>query len=132
MGAVKRLEDYSNLKQYKEMLGDITLPNGKKVHQHDFYRCHKCKRMLTHEQYRAWQEWAKDQPAEKEGEVFLHSCGSMKIAPAMPINSEWVMPAVVRYTLKLVLARGLAPWCDTHHCRFALPIIEFLVRPKEA
>lgn len=109
----------------------MPLPTGRKVHQHDFYRCQKCKRILTHEQYAEWQTWAQKQPAEMEHEVYLHSCGSMKIHPAIPINTEWLMPAVLRYTLKLVLARGLAPWCDKHF-RLALPIIEYLVRLKEA
>jgi hypothetical protein len=123
--------EYEGLKRYQDWFGDIELPNGKKIHQHDFYRCHKCLRMMTQEEHWAWQTWAAEQHAEKEPTVMVHRCGSMKIRPAMPVNTEWLMPAVLRYTLKLVLARGLAPWCDKHF-RQALPVIDYLVRPKEA
>jgi hypothetical protein len=129
---MKGLYEYPVLKMYMDGLGKLKNPKGKDFNQHDFYRCYKCSRMITTEQYKAWQKWAAVQPDEKESEVIVHSCGSMKISPAMPVNSEWLMPAVLRYTLKLVLARGLAPWCDKHYCRFVLPIIEYLVRPKEA
>jgi hypothetical protein len=59
------------------------------------------------------------------------TCKSAKYAPSWPTFFEWVNPRVLGYTLKLVLARGLAPWCEKHF-QAALPLIERAVRRKEA
>ena len=95
--------------------------------RHDWYRCYKCNSVFTYEQERAR---FKAMELIDESKVRMCRCGSLKYAPARLVGPEWFKPAVVAYTLKLVLARGLAPWLEE---RFpaALPLVEFLVRPKE-
>ena len=117
---MKGLEEYPGLKQYKDNLGPGLF---------DFYRCYKCARLITREEEQAWKK--KADASEEDIETFC-PCGSLKIFPARrPVRLDWFSPGVLRYTTKVILARGLAPWCDKH-LRSALPLIERIVRPKEA
>lgn len=85
---------------------------------HDFYRCYSCHRIFTHEQ-----EVVRIAAMGEEKNARMCSCGSRKYVGTKPIGQEWLRPAVVAYTLKLVLARGLAPKLP----KFLLPAVEFFV-----
>jgi hypothetical protein len=118
----KGLTDFPNLSQYRDDLGP-----GK----YDWYRCYKCSRVITREQELAFYGTI-DIKMEEDVTSGFCICGSLKCYPlAKPVGLEWLRWPTLRYTLKLVLARGLAPWCDRHF-RPALPMIEKLVRLKEA
>lgn len=85
---------------------------------YDFYRCYKCGSVFSREQevFRL-----------RHCEGLMCKCGSAKYSPAMPTGWEWFNLDVMRYTARLILARGLAPWLY-HHAKFALPLVERLVR----
>jgi hypothetical protein len=85
---------------------------------YDFYRCYKCGSIFSREDeiYRL-----------RNCDGRMCSCGSAKYSPTMPNLFEWLKPTIVKYTVKLILARGLAAWLY-QHARFALPLIERLVR----
>ena len=112
---------------------------------YDFYRCWKCQAIITREE-----ELLSFKNAEHDAEEKAHmcSCRSRKYYPDWPHRApfklryllapgayleknEWLHGNVLRYTCKLVLARGLAPWLDRNF-RIALPVVEKLVRYKEA
>lgn len=92
----------------------------------DFWRCYTCGRLFTYEQERA-----RMVSLEHDLKARMCPCGSMKYKPARPTSLEWLKPNVVTYTLKLVLARGVAPWAEKHYPR-ALPWLERLTKPMEA
>lgn len=93
---------------------------------HDFFRCYSCGSIFTFEQERARIE-AMDSGDLK---MTMCPCGSMKYKPSKPRSYQWLKPSVLTYTLKLVLARGLAPWLEDRYPR-ALPLVEKLVKPVE-
>ena len=125
-----RLEDSEVLMAYKQ-----TAAQG----SYDFYRCMLCHRVFTREEEkRAFAVAAKQ---ENERKVRMCRCGGRRYSPTWPVttksylpwrwHSEWLQPNVVAYTLKLVLARCLAPWLDMRF-RPGLRVVEYFVRPKEA
>lgn len=94
----------------------------------DFYRCYKCYGIFTRE--REVVEFERLRTAEHDI-VRICPCGSLKYSPTLPRFWEWLYWPVLRYTVKLALARGLAPWLDRHFPS-ALPLVEKMVRFKEA
>lgn len=68
---------------------------------------------------------------ENDLRASMCACRSLRYSPTRPSVIEWLKPSVITYTLKLVLARGLAPWLEDH-CPKALPLVERLVKPLEA
>ena len=126
---MRGLEEFPTIKQYVDGVGPIQLGGGAYKNQFDWYRCYKCRDLITREQEIAWQIWAVKQ-GEDDSEIVFCNCGSLKIVPArMPRRLEWIQRNVLRYTVKVILARGLAPWLDKYF-RNALPLIEYLVSPK--
>jgi hypothetical protein len=116
-----RLSDSAILQAYQDDVGP---------RMHDFYICYKCGRIITREQEKA--VWKSASSGGLEGGALkLCVCGSQKYSPTRPHGLDWLIPRVASYTLKLVLARGLAPWLDKNFPQ-ALPVVEFLCRPKEA
>lgn len=97
----------------------------------DFYRCDNCRRVITREEELL--AFSNGETLVDENRAQICPCGSKKYKPERPrrLRWNWLRPNVIRYTLKLVLARGLAPWCDRHF-QWPLPWIERLVRYKEA
>jgi hypothetical protein len=94
---------------------------------YDFWRCYSCNRIFTYEQERAYIK-----AMEHDLKRTICSCGSLKYSPAKsPVGLEWLLPNVLTYTLKLILARGVAPWVEQHFPR-ALPWLERLCKPMEA
>lgn len=111
---------------------------------HDFWRCFSCGLIFTYEQERA-----RVAMMEHDMQAAMCPCGSLRYKPTKPRSrprwgfsplrlfsrycwiskSEWLEPNVLTYTLKLVLARGLAPWLEAHYPK-ALPRIERLVQPS--
>ena len=125
---MKSLSEYPALKAWADDLGP-----GK----YDFYRCYKCSRIITREEEKAWLITA---DLKLDDETMFCECGSLRITPSRPPKGlmgwyrqrrDFLVYSVLRYTVKVVLARGLAPWLDKHF-RAALPIIEYVVSPKEA
>lgn len=88
----------------------------------DFYRCYKCQSVFTRED-----ELYGFRNADERGRIC--KCGSSKYGPGWPTWFGWLKPCVVRYTLKMILAREVAPWCEKHF-QAALPVIEKLVRHR--
>lgn len=72
---------------------------------HDFYRCVKCNGIFTHEQERIR---IAQMTADSDVTRWIH-CRSQKYSPTRPYLFEWLKPAVLKYTIKVVLARGLYP-----------------------
>lgn len=96
---------------------------------YDFYSCHKCGRIFTREdELKAFKVASAE---EDEVKVRICDCGSKRYSPAFPHGFLWLKPNVIKYTVKLLLARGLAPWADRNF-PVLLPIIEKLVSIKEA
>jgi hypothetical protein len=95
--------------------------------RHDWYRCYKCKRLFTYEEERAR---LNAMPSQDEDKAKICKCGSLKYTPTRMSGFDWLRPNVVAYTLKLVLARGIAPWFERHF-KSALPWIERLCRPMQ-
>ena len=112
---------------------------------YDFWRCYNCHKIFTYEEEHARKAWmAHDLRAA------MCPCRSLRYKPAMPslrprhnlsplrlisknrlvFGNEWLEPSVLTYTLKLALARGVAPWLEIHYPK-ALPFIEKLVVPSE-
>jgi hypothetical protein len=91
---------------------------GRKQSVWDFYRCCKCGNVFSREE---------EIFNLRHGEGIMCVCGSAKYSPSMPKRLEWLKLGVMKYTAKLVLARGLAPWLYKH-AKFALPLVERLVR----
>ncbi len=83
---------------------------------YDFYRCYKCGRVFTREgELKAFGE---------DGVKAVCGCGSQKYSPAWPIWFDWLKPSVIKYTIKLLLARGLAPWAEKK-AQWLLPYLEW-------
>jgi hypothetical protein len=125
---MKGLMEYPALKGWADDLG----PG-----RYDFYRCYKCSRIITREEEKLWYEQA---DMVLDDQTMFCYCGSLRITPARPprgligwwrLRKDFVTYTVLRYTVKVILARGLAPWLDKHF-RAALPLIEYVVSPKEA
>lgn len=91
----------------------------------DFWRCYACGAVITYEQERA-----RMIAMERDLKTTICRCGSMKYKPTNPHGFEWLKLSVVTYVLKLILARGIAPWAEKRFPR-ALPWIERLSRPTE-
>jgi hypothetical protein len=94
--------------------------------QHDFYRCVKCNVIFTyeHERTRLW-----EMKRDSDVKMYICRCRSRRYAPTKPTLLEWLDPKVLLYTVKLVLARGVAPWAE-HRANWLLPYIEWLVINK--
>lgn len=73
--------------------------------RHDFYRCVKCNGIFTQEQERVR---IAQMAAEQDSTRWIH-CKSQKYSPTRPHLFEWLYPSVLKYTVKVVLARGLYP-----------------------
>ena len=125
---MKSLTEYPNLKGWADDL---------RPGLYDFYRCYKCSRIITREEEKAWLRSAE---LKLDDETAFCECGSLRITPERPpkklavwwrLRRDFLRVHVLRYTVKVVLARGLAPWLDKHF-RAALPLIEYLTSPKEA
>lgn len=97
-----------------------------KAGAYDFWRCYKCHAIFTYEQERS-----RIANMEFDCRATMCPCRSLRYSPTLPSVIEWLKPSVITYTLKLVLARGLAPWLEDH-CPKALPLVERLVKPLEA
>ena len=125
-----RFEDSVVLMAYRQ-----TVAQG----SYDFYRCQSCHHVFSREEEKLAFAVAGKEKSERK--VRMCRCGSSRYSPTWPVTkmsillwrceSEWLQPNVIAYTLKLVLARGIAPWLDRHF-RPALRLVEYLVRPKEA
>ena len=115
-----RFEDSDVLMAYRQ-----TVAQG----SYDFYRCQSCHRVFSREEEKlAFAVAAKN---NSERQVRMCRCGARRYSPTWPVGFEWMHPNVIAYTLKLALARGLAPWLDRRF-RPALRLVEYFVRPKEA
>ena len=108
---------YANI---DEVQGD----HGKRMN--DFYRCYKCNRLFTRAQERTVFDLA---GSSNEDTAAVCGCGSGKYSPTLPRWYEWAKPSVLSYTAKLVLARGLAPWCEKHLPEL-LSTIDWLVKRR--
>jgi DNA-directed RNA polymerase subunit RPC12/RpoP len=84
---------------------------------YDFYRCFKCGRVLSRETEILRME-----------EDSMCPCGSTRYSPSWPRTIEWVRPDIAKYTVKLFLARGVAPWASEHNLDGLVSYIERLVR----
>lgn|SRR5512144_2299649 len=100
---------------------------SRKTGAFDFYRCYKCNGIFTREQEMYEFARAARNPNDR---LRMCPCGSVKYSPSFPRFWEWPYWPVLRYTVKLTLARGLAPWLDKHFPK-ALPLVERMVRFKE-
>jgi hypothetical protein len=89
--------------------------------KHDFYRCVKCNGIFTYEQERI-----RISRMPERGDMMIH-CTSKKYQPTVPSWWEWARPSVLKYTVKLVLARGLYPILKKHGMRRTMRLIERLV-----
>lgn len=92
---------------------------------HDFFRCYTCGAIFTFEQERANMA-----AMEHDLKMTMCPCGSLRYKPSKPLWYQWLKPRVLTYTVKLVLARGLAPWLEDRYPK-ALPLVEKLVKPVE-
>ncbi len=111
----KSLIEYPALKAWADDLGPGL---------YDFYRCYKCSRIITREEEKLWLAEAE---LILDDQTMFCPCGSLRLSPSRgPIRLEWLSYHVLRYTVKVILARGLAPWCDKHF-RLLLPFIEYAV-----
>lgn len=110
---------------------------------YDFWRCYACGLIMTHEQERA-----RVALMEMDYKQTICPCGSMKYKPTKPRlvarhkwsplrlltknrlfkQNEWLESTVLTYVVKLVLARGVAPWAERNFPR-ALPLLKRLSRP---
>lgn len=90
----------------------------------DFWRCYSCGEIFTYEQERLRMALMEHDP-----KASMCRCLGMKYKPTRPRWYEWIRPSVLTYTVKLLLARGLAPWLEVH-LPGALPLVERLVRPS--
>lgn len=91
---------------------------------HDFYRCVLCHKVFTHEHERVR---IAQMSADQDETRWIH-CRSQKYSPTRPFMFEWLKPSVLKYTIKVLLVRGLYP-----HVRNVGPIarvIEFLASNK--
>jgi DNA-directed RNA polymerase subunit RPC12/RpoP len=91
--------------------------------RHDFYRCYKCGGIFTREHERNVFDLA------EVGRGTVCECGSAKYSPTKPRFYEWVYPSVFAYTVKVVLARGLAPWMKKHFPE-GLSLVNWLVQRR--
>ncbi len=108
----KKIEESKVLSQYHKTPQDGV---------YDFYRCYVCGRVFSRaHEVKAFIDGVDDKK--------LCACGSKKYSPAWPAGLEWLKPSILSYTAKLILARAVAPWCESHHLEFLLPPIERLVR----
>lgn len=100
---------------------------------YDFYRCGKCNRIFSREHETSTFKYLGklDLGPNEDKQIRICNCGSRKYSPSWPTGLEWIRPGVARYVVKLVLAREVAPWLDKHF-PWPLPLVEFLVKPKEA
>jgi len=83
---------------------------------YDFYRCYKCQRVFSREA----------EIANLQGRSIC-KCGSSRYTPSWPTFLEWLRPDIVGYTVKLVLARAIAPLADKY-ASWLLPYIERCVK----
>lgn len=88
----------------------------------DFFRCLKCNAIFTYEEERV----RLLRMRTTDDKQMLICCTSKKYQPAFPVWREWLRPNVLKYTIKLLLARGLAPWAE-ERCNWLLHVIEPLV-----
>lgn len=99
-----------------EVLSDY-LKTPEKDRVFDFYRCYKCGNLFNRREELKWFAGAKC------------ACGSQKYSPSWPRRFDWVRPSVIAYTLKVILARNLAPLVDrAPRLRWLLKYIERMVR----
>ena len=116
----------------------------KKTAPYDFWRCYSCGKLFTYEQ-----EQERIRQMDVEPGARMCDCGSMRYRATKPGRSprhrwspfrlltkkkllygnEWLDSIVLTYVVKLILARGVSPWCEDHYPK-ALPYIEKLVRPN--
>ncbi len=124
---LRRIEEFPALKAWADDLGPGL---------YDFYRCYKCGRIITREEEKVW---LKNAESITDDQTMFCYCGSLRITPVRPpkgligwwrLRKDFLVYSVLRYTVKVVLARGLAPWLDRNF-RVALPLIEWLVSPKK-
>jgi len=114
-----------SLKDYP-LISGIVEDVGKRLH--DYYRCYKCNRVITREEEReVWAEATAGIMAENK--VSICKCGSGKYSPALPVDEEWRKPNVLIYTVKLILARAVAPWLEKNEPE-GLPHLEWLIGSK--
>jgi hypothetical protein len=92
----------------------------------DFYRCYKCGKVITREEELMFYAWANEIPPGQEDEAVICDCGSMKIIPVKMSGDEWREKNVLRYSIKIILARGLIPWLEKKFPA-ALPWAEWLL-----
>ena len=122
MEAEKEMGQYANIKQIQDDLAPGL---------YDWYRCYKCARVITREEERS-RILKMNKYGTEDATEFCPKCGSLKIYPLRaPSKTEWLRWHVLRYALKVVLGRGVAPWCERYF-RVALPLLDRLVRLKEA
>jgi hypothetical protein len=88
----------------------------------DFYRCQRCNGIFTYEQE---QVKLLEMRLFGDATMYIH-CRSHKYGPTIPLWWEWLRPNVLKYTIKLFLARGLAP-IARKRSPFLLPYIGVLV-----
>ncbi len=77
--------------------------------KHDFYRCHKCGAIFTQEYERL-----RLNDMSLEGDdcpMFIH-CTSLRYAPTRPRLWQWLYPSILKYAVKVFLARAVAPWAE--------------------
>lgn len=112
---------------------------------YDFYRCWRCGRVFSREEERsilAKMTKSMEGVAKDDNKIQFCKCGSLKYTPSWPVrkkegwrgyysDNEWLEPRIRRYVVKLWLARAVAPWCE-RHLTVVLPLVEWLVKPKEA
>ena len=115
-----KISDSEILQAYHDDLG---------ARKHDFYACYKCGRVLTREREKAVWEAAEAGRLPSSG-VEICPCGSAKYSPTKPVGFDWLRPSILSYTLKLVLARELAPVLEVHWPAGNI-LVEYLCRPKE-
>lgn len=111
---------------------------------YDFYRCMKCDAIFTRETEVARLR-AGTLSHDDSRPFSICACGSLRYSPSWPYRSpagplgrflgmeykiirgnQWLDSYILAYTLKLVLARGVAPWLDRHFPQ-ALGLVERLV-----
>jgi hypothetical protein len=124
----------SELDKVEQAMGSVETPNIDTIrgdvglHFHDFYRCYKCGRMITREEERELFR-AGEEGIIEENKMVICKCRSAKYTPAVPADEEWQKPNVLRYTVKMILARVVAPWLEENEPE-GLPHLEWLIGSK--
>lgn len=91
----------------------------------DFFRCAKCNAIFTYEEERTRLDHMR---RIADTSMYIH-CTSHRYGPTQPRGSEWLRLNVARYTVKLFLARGVAPYAE-RYAPFLLPLLARLVSNK--